>query len=352
MSNAIDPMAPSDATVDDPSTARLKHEIEQTKEGLADTLSALEDKFSPSQVREAVGAELQQVEERVRGVLADQLREGMRDAERLIRTGLGDAKESVKTELKDAVTGAKDSLRAATLGRVETFATNVGDTMNAARESLTDTIYNNPRPAAVTGMGLLWLLMNRSRSERAGASRWNGSAGQAGGSLGRVAQDAAGAVGQGMQRATDAAGEAVHSATDVVTSIAHTASEGVQQAAHTVSDSAFALAGTAQHSAKRVEQTVQRALRERPLAVGAAAVAIGTMVGASFPSTRAENRLMGEARDEVLTRVGDAVHGAAASLGTTAETSERGDERRQGNAGQAERQENASASHTSSGPKT
>jgi hypothetical protein len=316
MSNDTEALAPSELP-----SARLKHDIEQTKEELAGTLSALEEKFSPSQVREAVGAELQQMEERVRGALAD-------------------AKESVKTELKEAVTGAKESLRAATLGRVETFATNVGDTMNAARETLVDTIYNNPLPAAVTGVGLVWLLMNRSRSARAGVPRWNGSAGQAGTSAGQVARETTGAIGQGMQRATDAAGDALHSATDVVTSIAQTASEGVQQAAHTVSDSAMALAGTAQHGAKRVERTVQRALQQRPLAVGAAAVAIGTMVGASLPGTSAENRLMGEARDEVLTRVGDAVHGAAATM---SETTPQGDG--------SERQENASASRPPSAPK-
>lgn len=333
MSNGTEHMAPVDPSIDQLPAERLKHDIEHTKEGLSETLSALEEKLSPSQIREVVGAEIEQVEQRVRVVLSEQLdhakalvqaevgeaksalQDGLRDAERMIRTGLADAKESVKSEITDAVTGVKESVRAATLGRVETFATKLGDTMNDARDTLLDTLYNNPLPTAVTGVGLVWLLMNRSRS--AGhRSRQNGSNDSVGHgtSVGQVAQRATGAVAHGVQNATDAAGEALGSASDVVTSMAQTATEGMQQAAHTVSDSARSLAGTAQDGARRVERTVQRALQDRPLAVGAAAIAIGTMVGCALPGTSAENELMGETRDEVLSRAGDAVNEAAASV--------------------------------------
>jgi len=74
-----------------------------------------------------------------------------------------------------------------------------------------------------------------------------------------------------------------------------------------------------------VEQTVQRALHDRPLAVGAAALAIGTMVGCALPSTKAENELMGETRDDVFTRAGGAVHEAAASVAKMSETTGRDD---------------------------
>jgi hypothetical protein len=360
MSNGTDRMTPSDPSVAEPPTERLKHDIEQTKEGLSETLSALEEKLSPSQIREVVGSELEQVEQRVRVVLADQLdhakaavrdemgeakialREGLQDAERMLRSGLADAKESVKTELQDAVTGAKESLRAASLGRVEDFATKVGDTMNEARDTLLDTLYNNPLPTTVAGVGLAWLLMNRSRSA---ANRTRGSNGQGGATVGRVAQRASGAVSQGVQGATDVAGNALHGASELVTSVAHTATEGVQQAAQVVTDSAQSLAGTAQYGAKRVERTVQRALQERPLAIGAAALAIGTVVGCSLPGTSAENELMGEARDNVLSRAGDAVHEAASKI---SEPTQQDDAKRPGNTGQGGRHdENGSASHAS-----
>jgi hypothetical protein len=107
-------------------------------------------------------------------------------------------------------------------------------------------------------------------------------------------------------------------ASGMATSVAHTAAEGVSQAAHTVADSASALADRAQAGAKRVERTFHRQLEDRPLAIGAAAVAIGTMVGCALPRTHAEDQLMGEMRTSMLSHAGDVVHEAAASFGVGA----------------------------------
>jgi hypothetical protein len=204
------------------------------------------------------------------------LRTGLTDAERMIRAGLSDARESVRKDVKDALTGARDSIRAATLGKVETLATNLGDSMNDVRDTLLDTLYKNPLPATLTGVGLAWLLMNRSRSASARrihpANGGIGTAvGNVGAAVGRAADKATGALAEGVQGATDAAGNALDSASGMVTAFAQTAGEGAQYAAHTARDGATALASSAQQSAKRVEQIVQRQLRERPLAVGAAA---------------------------------------------------------------------------------
>jgi len=349
--------APAERTEESP-TERLKQDIEHTREEMSETIAALEEKLSPSQVRDVVGAELQQVEDRVRKVLGEQLtnakaavheevaeaktllREGMRDAERLIKTGLteareslttglGEAKESAKQELKDAINGASESVRAATLGRVENLATAVGDKMNDARDTLFDTIYNNPIPAAVTGMGVLWLLMNRSRAasdrSRGYPTGNGGSVEQIGAAVGRAAQQAGGAVTQGLHGAQSLAGDAFEGASGVVTSIAQSATAGVGQAAHTVSEGAGALADNALQGAKRVEQTVQRTMQDRPLAVGAAVLAVGTMVGCLLPHTQAEDQLMGETRDSLLYRAGDAVHEAAGSVTELAEKTLQGE---------------------------
>ena len=320
-----------------PTTTRLKDEIEHTRSDLSDTVAALEEKLAPSQVREAVSAELQLVENRVRDVLGDQLSQAknlvetemreakeflsteLTDAERMIRAGLSDARESVRKEVKDALTGARDSIRAATLGKVETFATKLGDSMNDVRDTLLDTVYKNPLPATLTGVGLAWLLMNRSRSASSRRSySGNGglgtAAGNVGAAVGKATHQATGALAEGFHGATEAAGSALESASGMVTAVAQAAGEGAQHAAHTARDGATALASSAQQSAKRVEQLLQRQLRERPLAVGAAAVAIGTMVGCALPHTHAEDELMGETRDNVLYRAGDAVHDAAESV--------------------------------------
>jgi len=204
--------------------------------------------------------------------------------------------------------------------------------MNDVRDSLLDTIYSNPLPATLAGVGIAWLLMNRSRSASTRArgyagnggtraytppigSRVGETVGQVGAALGQATQQAGSAVAQGLHGVTDTAGELLEGASGVATNVVHTAAEGVSQAAQTVADGASALADRAQAGAKRVERTFQRQLEDRPLAVGAAAVAIGTMVGCALPRTHAEDQLMGEVRTSMLSRAGDAVQEAAASLG-------------------------------------
>ena len=296
-----------------PATARIKDEIEHTRSGLSDTVAALEEKLAPSQVREVISAELQLVEDRVKNFLRD----GLNDAERMVRAGLGDARESVRQDATDALIGARNAIRAATLGKVETFATTLGDSMNDVRDTLLDTVYKNPLPATLTGVGLAWLLMNRSRSARrssAGNGSTGASLGNAGTSVGKAAHQATDALAEGVHGATDAAGEVLERASGMVSAVAQAAGDSAQQAAQTAREGATALASSAQQSAKRVEQIFERQLRQRPLAVGAAALAIGTMVGCALPRTHAEDELMGERRDDLLDRAGDAVDEVAGSV--------------------------------------
>jgi len=214
--------------------------------------------------------------------------------------------------------------------------------MNDVRDSLLDTIYSNPVPATLAGVGIAWLLMNRSRSASIRAQGYAGNGGseahrrqqmgsrvgeavgQMGAALGQATQQASSTVAQGLHGVTDTASELLEGASGMATNVAHTAAEGVSQAAQTVADSASAMADRAQAGAKRVERTFQRQLQERPLAIGAAAVAVGTMVGCALPRTRAEDQLMGEARTSMLSRAGEAVQEAAASLGV--ESTEHDDE--------------------------
>ena len=180
-------------------TDRLVEGIEKTRSEMSGAMAALESRFSPDNLRGKVEGELHHVEEKVREVVKEQLveakaliREGMNEAEskikhglsevRLavkqdladqlddteakIRKGLADAKDSVKTELREAFTGAKQSVRAATLGRVEDLATTIGDSMNTTRETIVETVRNNPIPAALAGFGIAWLLMSRSSAAK------------------------------------------------------------------------------------------------------------------------------------------------------------------------------------------
>jgi len=256
--------AVSSGSATDVAAARLKRDIEQTRADMAEKINELETRLSPSEVREKVGVELQRLEERVRVVVREQLaeaktlvqdelleaksllRDEMNEAEQRLKTGLGEAKESLKKDLRDAYSGATKSLRDATLGKVESLATDLGDKMNETRDTLVETMRSNPLPTAIMGVGLGWLLMNRSksassrtwpqgpryRSPDAYRDRPDGivdqlgtAVGQAGAAVGQAAQQATDAVGQGWRQASGAAGQALHGASETAATLAQRAGD-------------------------------------------------------------------------------------------------------------------------------
>jgi hypothetical protein len=345
-------------------TELLREEIEQTRAGMSATLGALETRLNPGELRGKVEVELQHLEARVRDVVHEHLSEAktlvkeelveakhllrteMGEAEEKIKKGLADARDTVKEDLQEAVAGAKRSLRAATLGRVENLATDLGDTMNDTRDTLIETVRQNPLPAALAGLGLAWLLMNRSSSARrsrvtygdsyAPGRPYGGGGGSSGRSFDGVVRDAAGKVSHLAHDASEAAAGAVHQASGAVSGAAHDATDFVGHLAHQTADAGGALLDGAVHAssdlahragdaatfmgdqartgARRVEQGLQSTLHESPLALGAAALAVGAAVGFALPRTQGEDQIMGQARDRIVRRAGEAAHDAAVSV--------------------------------------
>ena len=73
-------------------------------------------------------------------------------------------KERVREEIRDRKDHLKENIREATIGRVENMARSAANTVNATRSSITDTIRDNPLPAAMVAIGLGWLLFNGRRN--------------------------------------------------------------------------------------------------------------------------------------------------------------------------------------------
>src|SRR6202044_1914303 len=92
--------------------------------------------------------------------------EQLHEARDIVTKGLSDARDTLKKDISTAIVHTKESIREATLGRVENIATQAGDVMNSTKDTLIETVRRNPIPAALTGIGLAWLLMNRSSSAR------------------------------------------------------------------------------------------------------------------------------------------------------------------------------------------
>jgi hypothetical protein len=90
-------------------------------------------------------------------------------------------------------------------------------------------------------------------------------------------------------------------------SAVESARHGVSSAARRTTDAASAAIDTTGELAAQARDAARtrlwKTLEEQPLIVGAAALAAGTLVGLLLPSTRAEDELMGEARDSLINEV-------------------------------------------------
>lgn len=299
----------ADMTTDDTATtdetAVIRADIDQTRADMSETINALTERLSPTNIKEQ-------------------------------------AKEQVKEQYYEA----KEMVREATIGRVENMVSNASDTVTDAGSSVMETIRQNPIPAALVGVGLGWLFMNRRSSTSSRTTRYSGRGGVRGerpyyedrpyyqerpyyegqrsygyntGSYGDqresggMMQQGRQAVGNVASSVTDRASNVASSVSDTASSVASTVSDRASSVASTVSDTASTVASTvsdtasnvvdqAQYQAQRVEDRFENTLQDNPLALGAIAIALGTAVGLALPQTERENQLMGEARDTLVER--------------------------------------------------
>jgi len=160
-----------------------------------------------------------------------------------------------------------------------------------------DLIQQNPIPAALVGIGLGWMYMNRSssssdyRAQNGGYYQYGPQAVRhSNGSGYRGTSEDAGV----MSRATSQVGDLASSAQERVGDLASSAQEHVGDMAETVMD-----------QTQRAPGQVQRLIQERPLTAAAVAASLGAAVGLWLPSTQVENQLMGSASEQVMSRAQD-----------------------------------------------
>lgn len=181
-----------------------------------------------------------------------------------------------------------------------------GEAMEMVQEagsSVGDVIRENPIPSALVGLGLGWLLMNSgsSRSRRSGypyhqSDYSYGIRGQSRDrSLGENVQERTGEVREKAEQMASQTGESVQEAVGQMQATAGDVAAEVQQRVGEA-------ARQTRYQASRVEDRFGEMLRTNPLMVGAAAVAVGALVGSLLPETERENELMGPTRDKIVTQ--------------------------------------------------
>lgn len=182
---------------------------------------------------------------------------------------------------------AKDRVREATVGRAQ-----------EAGSGVAETIRQNPLPAALTGIGLGWLLM--SARKQSSASRPGHGDGGAYPAAYAESESEGSSAGAALGDARDKVGEAAGQAKESAGRAADQVQDKAERAATRTRNQAERLGEQARHQARRAGGGFQRMLQENPLTVGALAVGAGAAVGLAIPETSREHEVMGEARDNLV----------------------------------------------------
>ena len=232
----------SDARVD-----QLASDIDETRDGLTETISAIGEKLDPGNIAREAG----------------------------------------------------DTVKAATLGKVEQMSYGAQETWRDVRTgntgSIVDTITSNPIPAGMVAVGIGMLFMNRGAKGSRSRSEWQNQRWdqpvRGDSALDRVG-GTVGDVGDSVKSAADQAGRKL---TGVMEGVGDAASDLPQQAGQMVE--------------QRAGQ-VRRFIDENPLGAGVIALAAGAAIGMLLPSTPFERETLGQARNELVAKAESGAHEA------------------------------------------
>ena len=207
------------------------------------------------------------------------------------------------------------------------------ETMKQAGSKVLEKLKEHPMPAALIGAGVAWLLFegdgSSSRPSSGGRTlegytprKWDvpprggsfvdartgqpytadygkeaGAAG-AGGDTG-AGSGMAGQAKEALHSAAESARDKASAAAGTVSDWASSAGESARDAADRTREYAAGASEQVRRGYESGKRYLERGLDEYPLAMGAAALAVGVLTGLLLPETRAENRAMGERSDEL-----------------------------------------------------
>ncbi len=268
-------------------TEHLKAQIEETRSQMGETIDAIQEKLS-----------FQNISEQVKEQVSEQ-----------INSALDTAKESVY----DATIG--------NLGKAGKFMQNVGKELSKTEAG--KYARKNPFPLVLIGLGVGLLAYELSGKKRRPAYRYASEndtnqefrGGKLSSSVSKTLKSATGKIGDTASGAYESVSNVTGNALNTVSDKASSAYEGVTSAASNAYSSVSEFAGNTyekvgDYSVQAREQ-YDYYIEEKPLAVGAVALAIGAAVGLSIPSTRYEGEMFGEYRQQLLdkaqTAAGDLV---------------------------------------------
>jgi hypothetical protein len=361
-----DPVGPDtrDESSDDPE--EIRREIERTQGELGGTIDAIQEKLSPGALLEdargpveetsehIVGKVQQAVQESVDHLLAQAREPAEEIGDHLIARATSAAEEAAEQLVAKATTAVEDAtdhildqarlaatetaasiveqtgqaMRAATIGKVEKLATRIQQASENANEAskglgsiVIRTVKSNPLPATMAAIGLGWLYLRRpDASPRYDGNQEynteNGTLSRVGGAVNNAAGSMGNAVSGGIGSVSETMGGAANEAGNIIGDTASTVGDAVSDAAGTVGETVGQVAGGTQGAARdmvtevqfqalRIGEGLQMLSQKNPLALGAAGLAVGALIGLAVPESQAEHRLMGGLRDAALDQAGE-----------------------------------------------
>lgn len=155
-----------------------------------------------------------------------------------------------------------------------------GNTLSSVKERVS----GNPLPAAMIGAGLAWMIASPNRigsGQMSSASSHTGDGGA-------------------LHGAKDKASSAMHSAQEHISSSADSLRQRLDSARSSVHEKSSHLGEGMRERAMHAKQSSSELIESQPLLLGAAGLFLGAALAALLPTTRKEDELMGEKRDQFM----------------------------------------------------
>jgi ElaB/YqjD/DUF883 family membrane-anchored ribosome-binding protein len=344
-------------------------QVENTRAELTGTIDALKEKLSPANLvaeakeatigaaQNAVGEAVESAKE-VAHTVVDTAKEMASNAASVVKevasnvaTSLSGAADSAKSAVSDVTQDAGEIAKNA-VHNVKEVSHSAGNSARGAGATIVETIRLNPIPAAITGIGLGWLIMSIRRQNVSTTPYGNNGIGAAAGrfvsttdefgqnnfATSGYGSDTTSRIDAAKEKLGDVKDSVAHHASDLASSvsdkasglantvgtkatdIAHTVSDKASDLAHTVGDKASAFGGQAKDTAQSAVSATSSYISDNPLAAGAIALLIGVGVGLLIPATEKENQLLGETRDKLKDQAAEQLHQVADKVTSVAQT--------------------------------
>ena len=293
---------------EDQRTREIRHEIEETRGEMSETIDAIQEKLKPrnivadatdrvktaatERVREmtdTASQTAQQAMDYTRDRAGDMAEGARRNPIPLALIGVGAAWLMTSRSRRNQRQGWREDRDSGNYG--QTWGRDQSLDAHAADGGFMTRIRENPVPAALAGVGLTWLAFSDTNR---GADRWRGRPGPS-----TMPGSSESGVGRSM---TERIGES--------------ASEAASRTREYASETADSM----RRMARRRQNQLQRMVEQNPLLVGAGALMLGMAFGLVVPETDTENELMGPARDNMVDRAREMARDAASQVQDAAST--------------------------------